>query len=639
MKPLIVLGLVATAFLAACNTTIQPLSKALGVLEVRFDSVGAATAKLEPKLNSHAVTFRENDAVFGTGTTAVVNVVHSPYNYLVASFPVSHTGSSASAFQNLTLYALAKNGNAGDSAIKSITNFGGVTNTTEQARLARLVIPVHPVQASGNEIAMQIDADFQAFTSAEVTAAITAAGSAITVNDQVLNYGFSARCATNCTANSRQIPTNGTGTMKIAVRVPKSSTAYNFVMNFLVLDESVSRVTRGVFPAESIANSQTRGAGVGATRLMQFGLNRGTTALGSDTVDDVLTSKLNTSIHALDIGRISAGNLHTCGLTSSGAAYCWGRGSDGQLGNGTTNGASGPVVVSAPSGGSPLTFSNLAAGDSHACGLTTTGAAYCWGRGSEGQLGNGAMVDSSRPVAVSAPSGTSTLTFSSISAGGFHTCGISISSGGAAYCWGNGTSGQLGYGATIDSSRPVAVSPPSGGITLLLSSLAAGGDYTCGITLSGAAYCWGNGTSGRLGNGDTTGSSVPVAVFVSGGANSPTFSSIAAGGAHACSLTTSGTAYCWGLGNFGQLGNSATASSSVPVAVSAPTGGSTLTFSSIVAGDSHSCGLTTTGTAYCWGNGTDGRLGATLQPCVPDQVNQSCAPTSSLPVIVNNYKL
>ena len=158
MKQLIALGLVTAAFLAACNTTTQPISKAIGVLEVSFDSAGVATAKLEPKLNSQVVTFRENDAVFGTGTTVVVNVVNSPYNYLVASFPVSHTGSSASAFQNLTLYALAKNGNVGDSAIKSITNFGGVTNSTEQARLARLVIPVHPVQASGNDIVMQTDA-------------------------------------------------------------------------------------------------------------------------------------------------------------------------------------------------------------------------------------------------------------------------------------------------------------------------------------------------------------------------------------------------------------------------------------------------------------------------------------------------
>ncbi len=278
-------GLVA-GLLAACTTTTQPSSsRTIGVLEVRFDSAGISQAQLEPGLRTQDVTFREADAVFGTGITTVVNVTNSAYNYLIASFPVSHTASSAGAFQNLTLYALAKNGNVGDTAIKTITNFGGVTNTTEQARLAKLVIPVHPVQASGNTIGMRFDADFQAYTDTEVMTARTAAGSAITTSDTILNYGFTAHCTTNCTANSRRIATNATGTVRIAVRVPKSSSAYGFVMNFLVMDESVSRVTRGVFPAESIANAEARAANVGVTRLMQFGLNRGTTTLAADTLD------------------------------------------------------------------------------------------------------------------------------------------------------------------------------------------------------------------------------------------------------------------------------------------------------------------------------------------------------------------
>jgi hypothetical protein len=130
MKRLI-FALLGAAFLAACNTTSIPSSRAFGVLEISINSDGLATAKLESGLTTQAVTFREPDVVFGTGITQVISATNSAFEYLVATFPVSHTGSSASAFQNLTLYALAKSGNVGDTAIKSITNFGGVTNSTE----------------------------------------------------------------------------------------------------------------------------------------------------------------------------------------------------------------------------------------------------------------------------------------------------------------------------------------------------------------------------------------------------------------------------------------------------------------------------------------------------------------------------
>jgi Regulator of chromosome condensation (RCC1) repeat len=253
--------------------------------------------------------------------------------------------------------------------------------------------------SAGDVVTDIFKADFQAFTPAEVIAATTAIGSAITPNDTILNYGFSARCVTICTANSRQIPTTGTGRISIAIRVPKAAaaTTYGFTMNFVVLDESVSRVTKGVFPSESVIQAETRGAGVGASRLMQFGLNRmvTSTSLANDVVDDVNTSKLGASIQALGIGRISAGGSHSCGLTSSGVAYCWGFGGNGRLGNGGTASSSVPVLVS---GG--YTFSSITAGGNHSCGATLSGTAYCWGLGGSGQLGNGGTADSSVPVAV-----------------------------------------------------------------------------------------------------------------------------------------------------------------------------------------------------------------------------------------------
>ena len=143
---------------------------------------------------------------------------------------------------------------------------------------------------------------------------------------------------------------------------------------------------------------------------------------------------------------LTTGQTHTCGLTSSGAAFCWGDNWSGQLGTGSTANSSTPVAVS---GG--LRFSVLAAGFNHTCGLTSAGAAYCWGDNSSGQLGNRSTTSSTTPVAVSGG-----LHFSALAAGGSHTCGLT--SVGAVYCWGDNYDGQLGDGSTTSSTTPVAVS-------------------------------------------------------------------------------------------------------------------------------------------------------------------------------------
>jgi alpha-tubulin suppressor-like RCC1 family protein len=92
------------------------------------------------------------------------------------------------------------------------------------------------------------------------------------------------------------------------------------------------------------------------------------------------------------------GENHSCGLTSNGSAYCWGRNGLGRLGDGTTTDRSTPVAVS---GG--LSFIAVSAGSNHSCGLTSSGNAYCWGWNFYGQLGDGTTSSSYTPVRISFP--------------------------------------------------------------------------------------------------------------------------------------------------------------------------------------------------------------------------------------------
>jgi alpha-tubulin suppressor-like RCC1 family protein len=195
-------------------------------------------------------------------------------------------------------------------------------------------------------------------------------------------------------------------------------------------------------------------------------------------------------------------------------------------------------------------------------------------------------------VAIACATGSHTgLMFVSVSEGYQHTCGVTTV--GTAYCWGDNSSGQLGDGTTANSTTPVAV---AGGLTF--AAVSASASHTCGLTTSGAAYCWGRG--GLLGDSLGTGSSTPVPV-----AGGHTFASVSAGSVHSCGVTTAGAAYCWGEGYYGELGVGSPAITTTPRAV---VGG--LTFAAVSAGVNHSCGVTMTGAAYCWGMNTYGELGA-----------------------------
>ena len=309
---------------------------------------------------------------------------------------------------------------------------------------------------------------------------------------------------------------------------------------------------------------------------------------------------------------MAQGQRHACALSSSGRAQCWGINEFGQLGNGNKTTASAPVNVDQGA----VDYIAIGNGTYHSCALSSSGQAYCWGYGNSGRLGNGSVSDQLTPVAVT----QSGITFASISVGSTHNCGMT--SGGQAYCWGDDAGyGKMGNGLLSDQTTPVAVT--QGGVTF--ASISAGASHTCASTSGGQAYCWGYGGNGRLGNGSTSDQATPVAVTQT----SFTLSSIFAGASHTCGLTNGGQAYCWGYGFGGRLGNNSTATQNTPVPV---TQGGGLTFASIAVGGSHTCGLDGAGKGYCWGANMYGQLGdgTVASRLIPTAINPGSIVFSSI---------
>ena len=317
----------------------------------------------------------------------------------------------------------------------------------------------------------------------------------------------------------------------------------------------------------------------------------------------------SSAAHIEGIVQISAGSNHACALNIEGKVFCWGRQSDGQLGNGATSTAH----INYPATVDLSNIVQIASLDRHTCALGSDGEVFCWGRGVLGQLGNNADGSQNLPVKVVAQdSTTDPLTgIIQIAIGSNHTCALNFA--GEVFCWGQGTYGQRGDNRTTNINYPVKVVSDSVGTPLSnIAQVVTGSSHTCALNNDGNVFCWGYGANGRLGHGEDGNSSLPVSVVESDGSQSllSNVTQISAGYRHTCTLKTDSTLVCWGLGDNGQIGNNAKSSHDAPVIVVSGNG-ETSPLTNIIhvaAGGSHTCALSDIGNIYCWGNGSDGAL-------------------------------
>lgn len=403
--------------------------------------------------------------------------------------------------------------------------------------------------------------------------------------------------------------------------IGKSTSPGGSILNHVCTGHSAPSNGGGPAPAgwTDIAAGETHTCGIYNSKLYCWGTG-GNGELGNGvfanqpTKQEVVTSgalagKTPTSVVAHAYG--------TCAV-ADGGGYCWGLGTTRRLGDGTTANSAVPVLATGALAGKTVTA--IATHYSNTC-ATADGRPYCWGAGANGRNGDNSTTNRTTPVAVYYSGVLSGLTTAAIASGSSsnssqgHTCTMTTLK---VYCWGYGTSGQLGNSASISSQIPVEVSGTGVLSGKTPTAISAGGTFTC-VVASAAPYCWGRGLSGELGNSASSSSSVPVAVTTSGVLAGKTVTQISSGNEHTC-VVASGAVYCWGVGDNGRLGHGTSPSvqnSPVAVSMSGALAGKTVT--KVSAGGLHTCAITSDGGLYCWGWNPVGQLGdgGTISSDVP----------------------
>ena len=273
--------------------------------------------------------------------------------------------------------------------------------------------------------------------------------------------------------------------------------------------------------------------------------------------------------------------------------FTWGNNDVGQLGTGNTTNRSSPVSVV----GGFTDWCQVSVGFDNLLAIRTNGSLWAWGNNYGGRLGDNTTVAKCSPVSVIG----GFTDWCQVSTSGAHT--LAIRTNGTLWAWGFNLNGQLGTGNTTNRSSPVSV---IGGFTDWRQASNAT-SHSLGVRQNGTLWAWGYQACGRLGNGNLTIGNVVSPVSVVGGFTD--WCQASAGHQHSLGVRTDGSAWAWGRGYRGQLGNNTTCTLDSPVSV---VGGFT-DWCQVSAGYCHSLGLRTNGSLWAWGAGGFGQLGDATQ--------------------------
>ncbi|MHC4093970.1 MAG: RCC1 domain-containing protein, partial [Planctomycetota bacterium] len=241
--------------------------------------------------------------------------------------------------------------------------------------------------------------------------------------------------------------------------------------------------------------------------------------------------------------------------------------------------------------------SDIVAGFENSFALLADGSVWAWGSNDGGRLGDGRTSDSPVPVPVHGLPGPAIA----ITAGDGHSMALLVD--GSVGAWGNNNGGRLGDGTTTDSNVPV----PVAGLPGPVAAVAAGGAYSLALLADGSVWAWGSNLYGQLGNGTITQSAtahpIPAPVIALPGP----VTAITAGASQALALLDDGSVWAWGRNDRGQLGNGTMSESPIPIP--APVTGLPGPVTAIAGRSWHSLALLADGSVWAWGNNNSGELG------------------------------
>ncbi len=292
------------------------------------------------------------------------------------------------------------------------------------------------------------------------------------------------------------------------------------------------------------------------------------------------------------ITQLVIGHDHTCAVLDNGVVKCWGRNSEGQLGDGSTLDRPTPTTINFGGG---RTVTQLALGAFHSCALLDNGVVKCWGLNSYSQLGDNSYTNRLLPTEINVSDGR---TVTQIALGNEHSC--ALLDNGVVKCWGRNHEGQLGDGSRVDRPTPTTINF-GGGRTV--THLVLGAFHSCVVLDNNAVKCWGDNYHVQLGDGSTTDRLIPTTINVSDGRN---ITQLAIGAYHNFAILDDGVVKCWGLNREGQLGDGSTTDRHTPTTINF-SGERTVT--QLALGVYHSCAVLDDDVIKCWGYNNFGQLG------------------------------